>query len=47
MTPDDVLLILLIGHGTFDGSEAKFNLVGPDLRRRNGARCCSRFPERR
>ena len=31
VTPDDVLLILLIGHGTFDGSEAKFNLVGPDL----------------
>jgi hypothetical protein len=31
MTPDDVLLILLIGHGSFDGVEAKFNLVGPDL----------------
>jgi hypothetical protein len=28
---DDVLLILLIGHGSFDGTEAKFNLVGPDL----------------
>lgn len=28
---DDVLLILLIGHGSFDGAEAKFNLVGPDL----------------
>ena len=31
MTSEDVLLILLIGHGSFDGSEAKFNLVGPDL----------------
>jgi len=31
MTRDDVLFILLIGHGTFDGSDAKFNLVGPDL----------------
>jgi hypothetical protein len=31
MKSDDVLLILLIGHGSFDGSEAKFNLVGPDL----------------
>jgi hypothetical protein len=25
------LLVVLIGHGTFDGSDAKFNLVGPDL----------------
>jgi hypothetical protein len=31
MTRDDVLLVLLIGHGTFDGVDAKFNLVGPDL----------------
>jgi hypothetical protein len=30
-TADDVLLVLLIGHGSFDGAEAKFNLVGPDL----------------
>lgn len=29
--PDDVLVVILIGHGTFDGEEAKFNLVGPDL----------------
>ena len=28
---DDVLLVMLIGHGSFDGVEAKFNLVGPDL----------------
>lgn len=25
------LWVVLIGHGTFDGKEAKFNLVGPDL----------------
>jgi len=31
MRADDVLLILLLGHGSFDGTEAKFNLVGPDL----------------
>lgn len=31
MTSDDVLLILLMGHGSFDGTDAKFNLVGPDL----------------
>ncbi len=28
---DDLLLIVLIGHGSFDGDTAKFNLVGPDL----------------
>jgi len=28
---DDTLLILLVGHGTYDGIDAKFNLVGPDL----------------
>jgi hypothetical protein len=26
-----VFFLLLIGHGTFDGIDAKFNLVGPDL----------------
>lgn len=31
MRADDVLLLLLMGHGSFDGTEAKFNLVGPDL----------------
>jgi hypothetical protein len=31
MKPDDLLLLVLIGHGSFDGTEAKFNLVGPDL----------------
>jgi hypothetical protein len=31
LTRDDVLLIVLLGHGTFDGEAAKFNLVGPDL----------------
>jgi hypothetical protein len=31
MTSEDVLFVLLIGHGSFDGVEAKFNLVGPDL----------------
>ena len=31
LKPDDVLLLFLIGHGTFDGVDAKFNLVGPDM----------------
>lgn len=30
-TKDDLLLLVLLGHGTFDGDVAKFNLVGPDL----------------
>ena len=29
--PLDVLFVLLIGHGSWDGTDAKFNLVGPDL----------------
>ncbi len=31
LRPDDLLLVILIGHGTFDGERAKFNIVGPDL----------------
>ncbi|MFN8058199.1 MAG: hypothetical protein U0Q12_03480 [Vicinamibacterales bacterium] len=31
MKPVDLLLVVLFGHGTFDGVDAKFNLVGPDL----------------
>ena len=30
-TKDDFVLIILLGHGTFDGDVAKFNLVGPDM----------------
>ncbi len=28
---DDSVLVVLLGHGTYDGDVAKFNLVGPDL----------------
>lgn len=28
---EDIVFIVLIGHGTFDGKVAKFNLPGPDL----------------
>lgn len=31
VTKSDVLLIVLMGHSSFDGVDAKFNLVGPDL----------------
>ncbi len=31
VTGSDTLLLVLLGHGTYDGIDAKFNLVGPDL----------------
>jgi hypothetical protein len=31
LTADNVLFVFLIGHGSFDGKESKFNLVGRDL----------------
>jgi hypothetical protein len=31
LQPENVLFVFLIGHGSFDGKESKFNLVGPDL----------------
>lgn len=31
LTAEDTLLVVLIGHGTYDGTVAKFNLVGPDM----------------
>ena len=29
--PDDAFVLMLIGHGSFDGQEYKFNLPGPDI----------------
>jgi hypothetical protein len=29
--PDDTVMVVLFGHGTFDGRAAKFNLPGPDM----------------
>jgi len=31
LAANNVLFVFLIGHGSFDGKESKFNLVGPDL----------------
>ncbi len=31
MAPNDELVVLLAGHGTFTGGEARFNVPGPDL----------------
>ncbi len=30
-TAADTVLLMLLGHGTYDGVDAKFNLVGPDM----------------
>jgi hypothetical protein len=30
-TPDDAVYVVLIGHGSYDGKTAKFNLPGPDI----------------
>lgn len=31
LSADDLLFVVMLGHGTYDGDTAKFNLVGPDL----------------
>ncbi len=46
-TKDDVVLIVLVGHGSgSDGGEAKFNLVGPDLSAREWAELVRPIPSR-
>ena len=44
MAGGDLLLIVLIGHGTFDGVDAKFNLVGADLESAQWAELISGLP---
>jgi len=46
MTRDDLLLIVLIGHGTYDGVDAKFNLVGADLESAQWAELVNGLPGR-
>ena len=45
--PEDDFVLILIGHGSFDGVEYKFNLVGPDLTGAEIAALCDRIPTRR
>jgi len=44
---DDEFVLILIGHGSFDGVEYKFNLVGPDVSSEELARLCDRVPAKR
>jgi hypothetical protein len=41
--PDDDIFIVLIGHGSFDGKTAAFNLPGPDLTANDYATLLSQF----
>jgi hypothetical protein len=45
--PDDVILVLLIGHGSATGKEARFNLPGPDLTAKEWAGLLSRLSAQR
>lgn len=44
---NNVLFVFLIGHGSFDGKESKFNLVGPDLDASEYNALLSSLPTRR
>ncbi|HXR97526.1 MAG TPA: hypothetical protein VN709_06745 [Terriglobales bacterium] len=45
--PDNDFVLILIGHGTFDGVEYKFNLLGPDISAGDLAALCNKIPSRR
>jgi hypothetical protein len=45
--PEDDFVLMLIGHGSFDGVEYKFNLVGPDISAAELADLCNRVSARR
>ncbi len=44
---DDALVLMLIGHGTFDGTDYKFNLPGPDVTASEMAQLLDRVPASR
>lgn len=45
--PQDDFILVLIGHGSFDGMEYKFNLVGPDISGPELAALCNRIAAKR
>jgi hypothetical protein len=45
--PDDDFVLVLIGHGSFDGQQYKFNLVGPDISAAAIAQLCSQIGSKR
>src|SRR5581483_9637554 len=45
--PDDIVMVVLIGHGSAQGTEARFNLPGPDLTATDYAHLLDKFPSQR
>ncbi len=45
--PEDDFTLILIGHGSFDGVEYKFNLVGPDVTASQITNLCDHISSRR
>jgi hypothetical protein len=45
--PEDDLVLTLIGHGSFDGTEYKFNLAGPDVSGAEIAAMCDKVQAKR
>jgi hypothetical protein len=45
--PEDDFVLILIGHGSFDGTDYKFNLVGPDITAQDLAALCDHIPAKR
>ena len=45
--PEDDFVLILIGHGSFDSVEYKFNLVGPDISAAEIAELCNRVAAKR
>lgn len=44
---ESLVFVMLIGHGSFDTQQAKFNLVGPDLNAKDYAQLISALPSKR
>jgi hypothetical protein len=45
--PEDDFVLILIGHGSFDGQQYKYNLVGPDITATGLAQLCKRIGSKR
>ena len=45
--PEDEFTLILIGHGSYDGEDYKFNLPGPDISGEELAVLCNRIPAKR
>jgi hypothetical protein len=43
-TPEDAFVLMLIGHGSYDGVDYRYNLPGPDISAMELAALCDRVP---